>query len=95
MIRVSLTLEPESDGPAETRGTVVIKVVLCLHSTRQIIVLKLYASHDGQVAIGGDFMLASSCHLVSSFQKGVHGPAYQAHIYLTLMLLQQFYITWV
>lgn len=35
LIRVSVNLDPESDGPEETRGTVMIKVVLCLHSTRQ------------------------------------------------------------
>lgn len=34
VIRVSVNIDPESDGPEETRGTVAIKVFLCLHSTR-------------------------------------------------------------
>ena len=35
LIRVSVNIDPESDGPEETRGTVAIKVFLCLHSTGQ------------------------------------------------------------
>lgn len=72
IIRVSLNLEPESDEPAEIRGTVVIKVVLCLHSTRQIIVFKLHASHDGQIVNGGapDFVLSLYVKLSSS--KDLH-----------------------
>lgn len=30
LIRVSVKLEPDSDGPEETRGLVIIKVIWCL-----------------------------------------------------------------
>lgn len=71
-IRVELNLEPDSERPDETRGTVVFKVGLSPCSMQQVLGLVVHASVDHKSVNGQGSALTGSCISAATYLQAVH-----------------------